>query len=117
LAYTKQLTGIHSILVGNERPENMDKIYKLFCTEAGLKKPRNLPKALVYPAAFLMELLFTLFNSPNPPLLTRGRVNMFYDNIEFSVEKARQVLGFKNSFSLEEGVRRTVLWYKQQDLI
>lgn len=117
LAYTKQLTGIHSILVGNEQPENMDKIYKLFCKEAGLKKPRNLPKALVYPAAFLMELLFTLFNSPNPPLLTRGRVNMFYDNIEFSVEKARQVLGFKNSFSLEEGVKRTVLWYKQQDLI
>ncbi len=117
LAFKKQLTGIHCILVGNQRSENMDKIYELFCSEAGLKKPGNLPKALVYPVAFLMELLFTLFHSPSPPLLTRGRVNMFYDNIEFSVEKASQVLGFRNSFSLEEGVRRTVLWYKEQGLI
>ena len=117
LAYSKQLTGIYCILVGNVRPENMDKIYELFCSEAGLKKPRNLPKALIYPAAFLIELLFTLFNSTSPPLLTRGRVNMFYDNIEFSVEKASQILGFRNSLSLEDGVKKTVLWYKQQGLI
>jgi len=117
LAYTKELTGIHCILVGNEHPENMDKIYELFCSEAGLKKPRNLPKGLIYPLAFLMELLFSLFKSSRPPLLTRGRVNMFYDNIEFSVEKARQILGFRNSISLEEGVKRTVSWYKQQELI
>lgn len=117
LAYTKQLTGIHSILVGNKRPERMDKIYRLFCSEARLKKPRNLPKALVYPAAFIMELLFTLIDFPSPPLLTRGRANMFYDNIEFSVEKASQILGFRSSFSLEEGVKRTVLWYKEHGLI
>lgn len=117
LAYKKELKGINSILVGNEHPENMNKIYQLFCSEAGFKKPGNMPKALTYPAAFFMELLFTLFNSPNPPLLTRGRVNMFYDNIEFSIEEAKKLLGFKNSFSLEEGVKRTVLWYKQQGLI
>ncbi|EHQ89274.1 NAD-dependent epimerase/dehydratase family protein [Desulfosporosinus youngiae] len=117
LAYKKQLTGQHCLLVGNQQPENMDRIYRLFCAEAGLKKPGNLPKALIYPAAFLMELFFTLFNSQSPPLLTRGRVNMFYDNLEFSVEKAREILGFKNSFSLEEGVKKTVLWYKQQGLI
>lgn len=117
LAYTKQLTGIHCILVGNQYPERMDRIYGLFCSEAGLIKPKNLPKALTYPAGFLMELIYTINNSKNPPLLTRGRVNMFYDNIEFSVEKAKQILGFRNSFSLEVGVKKTVLWYKEQGLI
>lgn len=117
LAYTKQLTGRHCFLVGNEQSENMDRIYGLFCSEAGLKKPGNLPKALVYPLAFLMELLFTLCKSSTPPLLTRGRVNMFYDNIEFSIEKAKQILGFNNSLCLEEGIKRTVLWYKQQGMI
>ena len=117
LAYTKQLAGINCLLVGNEQVESMDRIYGLFCSEAGLKKPGNLPKALTYPAALLMELLYTLVNSPSPPLLTRGRVNMFYDNIEFSVEKARRLLGFRSSFSLEEGVKRTVLWYKEHSLI
>lgn len=117
LAYTKKLEGIHCLLIGNEHSENMDRIYSLFCSEAGLKKPGNLPKALIYPVSFILELLYTLFHSARPPLLTRGRVNMFYDNIEFSVEKSREILGFRNSFSLEEGVRRTVLWYKGQGLL
>lgn len=117
LAYTKQLAGLNCILVGNEQAENMDRIYGLFCSEAGLKKPGNLPKALTYPASLLMELLYTLINSSKPPLLTRGRVNMFYDNLELSVEKARRILGFRNSFSLEEGIKRTVLWYKEQGLM
>ena len=117
LAYTKQLTGLNCILVGNEQTESMAKIYGLFCSEAGLKKPGNLPKALTYPVALLMELLYTLAKSSTPPLLTRGRVNMFYDNQEFSAEKARQILGFRNSFSLEEGIKRTVLWYKERGLI
>ncbi|HZK53944.1 MAG TPA: NAD-dependent epimerase/dehydratase family protein [Desulfosporosinus sp.] len=117
LAYRKQLAGLNCILVGNEQAESMDRIYGLFCSEAGLKKPRNLPKALTYPAALLMELLYTLVNSSSPPLLTRGRVNMFYDNLEFSVVKAKRILGFKNLYSLEEGIHRTVLWYKEQGLI
>jgi nucleoside-diphosphate-sugar epimerase len=117
LAYTKQLTGLNCILVGNEQAESMERIYGLFCSEAGLKKPGNLPKALTYPPAILMELIYTLLNTQNPPLLSRGRVNMFYDNIEFSVEKAKRILGFRNSFSLEEGIKRTVLWYKEQGLI
>ncbi|WP_042331044.1 NAD-dependent epimerase/dehydratase family protein [Desulfosporosinus orientis] len=117
LAYLKQLPGIHTFLIGNERPESMDAIYRLFCSEAGLKKPGNLPKPLIYPLAFMMELFFTLARAKKPPLLTRGRVNMFYDNIEFSVEKAREILGFRNSFTLEEGVRRTVFWYKEKGLI
>ncbi|HWQ40670.1 MAG TPA: NAD-dependent epimerase/dehydratase family protein [Desulfosporosinus sp.] len=117
LAYTKQLTGINCFLVGDEQAENMDRIYGLFCSEAGLKKPRNLPKALSYPVALLIELLYTLVNSQSPPLLTRGRVNMFYDNMEVSVEKAERILGFRNSFSLEEGIKKTVLWYKERGLI
>ena len=117
LAYTKKLAGRHCILVGNEQAEGMDQIYGLFCSEAGLKKPRNLPKALSYPVALLMELLYTLFKSQSPPLLTRGRVNMFYDNLEVSVDKAEIILGFRNTFSLEEGIKKTVLWYKEQGLI
>ena len=117
LVYTKQPAGINCILVGNEQAESMDRIYGLFCSAAGLKKPGNIPKALVYPAALLLELLYTVFYAQGPPLLTRGRTNMFYDNLEFSVEKAQRILGFSNAYSLEEGIKRTVLWYKEQGLI
>lgn len=117
LTYKKQLAGLNCILVGNNQADRMDRIYGLFCSEAGLKKPRNLPKTLSYPVALLMELLYTLVKSQSPPLLTRGRVNMFYDNLEVSVAKAGRILGFSNAFSLEEGIKRTVLWYQEQGLI
>jgi len=117
LAFKKQLKGINCILIGNQKAESMGKIYELFCSEAGLKKPLNIPKAVVYPAAFIMELLYTMFNSKKPPLLTRGRINMFYDNIEFSVKRTEQLLGFRNKYSLEEGIKKTVGWYKAQNLI
>lgn len=117
LAYTRQLTGTNCILAGNQKAESMEKIYGLFCLEAGIKKPRNIPKALIYPLAFLMELIYTVFHAPKPPLLTRGRVNMFYDNIEFSTEKAKRLLGFTNEYSLEEGIKQTVKWYKEKGLI
>ena len=117
LAFQKQLLGVHCILIGNEKAENMEKIYALFCKEAGFKKPYNLPKSLLYPAALSMELLYTLFSAKAAPTLTRGRLNMFYDNIEFSVKKAEKVLGFKNQYTLEEGIVKTVRWYKEMNLI
>ncbi|PKM89530.1 MAG: NAD-dependent epimerase [Firmicutes bacterium HGW-Firmicutes-12] len=117
LAYTKQLIGTNCILVGNQQAESMEKIYRLFCLEAGIKKPGNIPKALTYPLAFLLELIYTVFHASKPPLLTRGRVNMFYDNIEFSIEKAKRLLGFTNDYTLEEGIKKTVKWYKEQGLI
>ena len=117
LTYKKQLKGVNVFIAGNEKVEKMDKIFGLFCKEAGVKKPYNIPKVLVYPLAFLLELLYTFFESKKPPLLTRGRVNMFYDNIEYSVKKAEEILGFKNEYSLEEGIRKTIQWYKKEKLL
>ena len=117
LAFQKKLPGIECIIIGNEKAESMDKICSLLCREAGIKKPRNLPKYLSYPIGFIWELLYTVFNIKTPPMLTRGRVNMFYDNIEYSTVKAKKLLGFTNSYTLEEGIRKTVAWYKDRKLI
>ncbi len=116
-AYKKQLKGINCFIIGNQKAEYMNRVYELFCSEAGIKKPANIPKTFIYPVAFMMELAYTLFRSNKPPLLTRGRVNMFYDNIEYSVKKAEKLLDFKNSYSLEEGIKKTVAWYKERGLI
>ncbi|MBU4251801.1 MAG: NAD-dependent epimerase/dehydratase family protein [Candidatus Omnitrophica bacterium] len=114
LAYTKRLKGIHRIIIGDHACEYMDNIFSLFCQYAGVEKPRLLSKWMVYPLGLLLEMLYTIFNVKNPPLLTRGRVNMFYDNIEYSTHKAELVLGFRSRISLSEGIKNTVNWYKQQ---
>lgn len=117
LAYEKRLPGVNRLLLGNPEPEWMDKIMSLFCEEAGIRKPINLPKWLVYPIGFIMELLYTALGTQNPPLLTRGRVNMFYDNIEYSTKKAKKMLGFKCNYTLEQGIKKTVAWYRENNFI
>ncbi len=117
LAFQKKLMGINSFIIGNEKAEQMDKIFSLFCREAGLKKPKNLHKFIAYPIGFLWELLYTILYMKNPPLLARNRVNLFYDNIEYSTLKAKILLEFTNLYSLEEGIKKTVVWYKEQKLI
>lgn len=117
LAYLKKLPGVESVIIGNKETEKMDRIYSLFCEKARVKKPVNIPKYVFYPLGFFWELCCTVLNTRNAPLLTRGRVNMFYDNIEYSIEKAEKLLGFVNEYSIAEGIERTVKWYQGQNLI
>jgi len=112
LAVQQRLTGIERIIVGSPNAEPMHRIYGVFCRETGLQPPRYLPKWCLYPVALGLELAYTLVRSSSPPLLTRGRLNMFYDSIQYSTEKARRVLGFKCEHTLEEGIGRTVAWYR-----
>lgn len=113
LAYEKSLQGVHEYIIGNPAPVSMNRFYELFCKKAGLKKPVNLPKPVLYPAAFAMELAATLRSTPEPPLLTRGRLNMFYDSIAYNTQKARKELGFSSAYSLEDGMERTIKWYQE----
>ncbi|MDQ2087529.1 NAD-dependent epimerase/dehydratase family protein [Herbivorax sp. ANBcel31] len=117
LAYEKKLKGINSFIIGNRKVQLMDEIYKVFCDKAKIKKPRTLPKSVVYPLGFLMELFYALFRIKSAPLLTRGRVNMLYDSIEYSTKKAEEILGFVNEYNLEEGIEKTVKWYKNNGYI
>ncbi len=116
-AYEKKLKGVHSIIIGNKRAEYMNEIYDLFCKEANINKPKHLPKWIIYPIGFTLEVVYTLLNLKNPPVLTRGRVNMFYDNIEYSPKKAKELLDFESTYSLEEGIKKTVKWYKENGYI
>lgn len=114
LAYKSNITGVHRIIIGNKEAELQENIYKIFCEKAGLKKPKNIPKTLIYPVALIMELFASLFKLKNPPLLTRGRVNMFYDNIEYNTIKAKKILGFETELNLEESIEKAVNWYKDK---
>jgi len=117
LAYQKRLPGINRLIIGNPAAATLQEIHALFCQSAGLRPPKLLPRSIIYPVGFIMELLATLFVRPEPPLLTRSRVNLMYDNIAFSVDKARQFLGFEAGTPLPEGINKTVAWYRQHGLL
>ena len=112
LAWQRQLPGVNRIIIGNSQVDLMQTIWKEFCRAAALEPPHHLPRWLVYPVGLLLELLWTVARRPAPPALTRGRVNMFYDSIAYSTQRAEMLLGFRSEFTLEEAVDKTVAWYR-----
>jgi len=117
LVYKKKFKGINRYIIGGEPAEKMDNIYQVFCDEAGYAKPKLVPKWILYPIGFCSELIYSILGSKKAPTLTRSRVNMFYDNIEFSSQKAEKEVGLHPEYSLKEGISRTVKWYKDQNLL
>ena len=113
LAIEKKLQNINRFIIGNPESEYLDKIFQLFCQEAGYRKPLNIPKFFLYPFVLIIEFLYTLFRVKKPPIITRGRLNMFYNNIEYSIKKAEKILKFKTEYDLESGIERTVKWYEE----
>jgi dihydroflavonol-4-reductase len=51
------------------------------------------------------------------PPLHRRRVDFFVKNRAFSIEAAEKRLGYQPAVTLEEGVRRTAAWYREQGLL
>ncbi|NIA07867.1 MAG: NAD-dependent epimerase/dehydratase family protein [Actinobacteria bacterium] len=76
---------------------------------------KHVPFGLAYRAAFMMEVLWKLFHSKKPPLLTRYAAWLMGRKVYFSIEKAQKELGWEPEISYEEGIRRTVQWYRAQE--
>ena len=52
----------------------------------------------------------------NPPLHPR-RVDWFRQNRAFKIEAAKRDLGYNPKVGLDEGLKRTYLWYKQEGML
>src|SRR5262249_54629402 len=52
----------------------------------------------------------------SPPIFRR-RVAWFKANRAYSIERAKTELGYVPAIGLEEGLRRTAAWYRQQGFI
>lgn len=113
LAFQKRLKGVNEFLAVAPQAEYQYKLFDLFCEKAGFKPLLRLPKGLTYPPAFLAELFYTMFRIKSTPLISRARVNTFYDNIEYSSEKLCRELGFVPDYTFEESVDKTIRWYKE----
>jgi nucleoside-diphosphate-sugar epimerase len=69
------------------------------------------PYWLFFGGAMLCEALCAPFGIEPP--LHRRRVRFFRNNRAFSIGKARERLGYAPQVSLEEGMARTVAWYRE----
>ncbi|MDT3739674.1 MAG: NAD-dependent epimerase/dehydratase family protein [Candidatus Kapabacteria bacterium] len=83
--------------------------------EMEIKRPKSsFPFMLAFAAAYLMEFIYSAFDSKEPPLLTRYRIYNGGSDYTFSIEKARRVLGYEPKVSFDESIKRTVNWFKNR---
>lgn len=73
------------------------------------------PRWVMSAAAFLTEKVFGVLGKP--PIISRQRVTSVYADRAFDITKAKTELGYQPQVTLEEGVARTIKWFKEQDLI
>jgi nucleoside-diphosphate-sugar epimerase len=81
----------------------------------GLPRPTGTPP--LWAASILTRLVegwARLRGATEAPAFTRARLKFIGYNLDFSIEKARQELGYRPRFSFEDGMYRTMTWYKQQ---
>ncbi len=85
--------------------------------EAMNRKPPAcaVPFAPLYAASVLLEKFYTLAGARTPPPITPYRIAISSRDYSFSVEKARNMLGYSPPFSTLEGIKESVAWYKNFD--
>lgn len=86
----------------------------LIAKEMGVKPPRwALPPRPLLLAAGILEKVYAFFGSTRPPVITPYRIAQAVNDYSFSIEKARSVLGYAPPTSTEEGIRRSVEWFRK----
>ncbi|MBL8797479.1 MAG: NAD-dependent epimerase/dehydratase family protein [Planctomycetia bacterium] len=73
------------------------------------------PLWLARTVAFVLERQARLQRAPEPPALTQARIKFLGLNLDFSIERARQELGYRPRVSFDEGMARTMAWYREAE--
>ena len=92
--------------------ELVEKIAKILNKPASKK---SIPVWPVWIAGALCELICKPFGI-SPPIYRR-RIDFFIKDRAFDITKAKTILGYNPTTTLEEGLAKTAAWYKEKKLI
>jgi dihydroflavonol-4-reductase len=102
-----------AFIMGGEGYLTLNELCQLIAKELGVAPPKlYVPMAPILALATLCEKVFVPLGLEPP--LHRRRVSFFQNNRAFSIEKAKQVLGYQPQVALEEGIQKTIQWYQAQ---
>jgi len=98
-------------LIGDEHYLTLNELVQAIAEALGVQLTiRHFPFWPLWTAALACELLYRPF-SVDPPLFRR-RVDWFRQNRAFSINKAKEELGYQPRVGLKEGLAATAQWYR-----
>jgi nucleoside-diphosphate-sugar epimerase len=88
------------------------------CEAAGLPTPtKNVPLPVAKTLANLMEAVYRMLGKKEAPLLSSARIKFLGLNLDYSIDKARRLLGYDPPTDFTEAMRTTVAWSKGAGLV
>jgi nucleoside-diphosphate-sugar epimerase len=107
----KGLGEAYNVTDGNDLPWR--DFLAMTAAELGKRPPwLPVPAIPLYILSGLLAKLFKLFRSPRPPLITPYRIAQAMRDYGFSIDKARNALGYEPRWTTREGMRESIKWYK-----
>jgi dihydroflavonol-4-reductase len=103
-------------ILAGPRYTSLRELVVLIAKELGVNAPRvHLPVWPFWTAGLLCEMVCIPLRV-EPPLYRR-RVDFYTKSRAFDTSRARAELGYAPRVDLEEGIRRTAAWYREQGLL
>lgn len=113
LALTNEKAIGNPIIIAGREVTPLRELIKIVADELGVPPPKVvLPALPVTLAAAVIEKVFQAANK-KPPVFRRS-MDFFTKSVEFTTDRARNILGFESSIDVKTGVHRTAGWYKEK---
>jgi nucleoside-diphosphate-sugar epimerase len=108
---TPDISG-ETFIIGGDHYLPLKDYIKVVADAEGAPMPwLKFPYWLFYYAAVVTESICVPLRIEPP--LHRRRVRFYKNNRAFTIQKARDMLGYSPNVSLEEGMKRTIAWYRE----
>jgi 2-alkyl-3-oxoalkanoate reductase len=119
--YVKNL--VHGLFLAAENPAAIGEVFNLTDGQrvskvkfvgrvaelAGLQPPtRHIPLVLAKYLAALVEGVAKLRKAKKPPIINKARFKFLGLNLDYSIEKARRILGYQPPFSFDQAIERAM---------
>ncbi len=113
---------VDAILLAIEHPNAVGEVFNLrdarpvtrrefigtICEHFGRPLPRSIPEPIAKLAVGPIESFARLRGATTAPLLTQARMKFMTKNLEFSIEKAKQRIGYQPAVDFREGMQRAL---------
>ncbi|MDZ7319777.1 MAG: NAD-dependent epimerase/dehydratase family protein [candidate division KSB1 bacterium] len=102
-----------TFIISDDLEINWAQFVAALCQQLSVRAPRlSASFSVAYGLASLIEGIYKLLRLRQEPILSRYRICNFGIDYHFSIQKARNMLGYSPPIGLEEAIRRTVAWYR-----
>lgn len=116
LALKKPGAAGETFIIGGESYLSLKDYITVVAEAVGAPPPwLKFPYWFFYSAAVVCESICVPLRIEPP--LHRRRVRFYKNNRAFNIEKAKKMLGYQPKVSLQEGMKRTAQWYRQNDYL